>query len=351
MQPKTSSLSLLLCAALCMTFTPSASAQITQYGPFTGSSSGLNGGGVGTGSSSGGTTAAGVRVVKLQAELDVSESLAGDLWITQISSGLITAGPLGAVLQIKSELTGLMSVVAINGPADQGQIEGQTAFSAFGNVFLHTAIQAAPAAIAVDETHTEVIWLPPGAHALAMQVTAQGKLTDDNDPLTQAATGVYADSSGLEVTFTELSLPTVYCAPGTSEKGCKALIEYAGSASATAKTGMDLRVTGVQGLKDGLFFFGTSGRMATSWGNGTSFMCVFPPVQRTPNITGTGTKNKCDGVSTLDINALWCPTCPKPAINPGMGAVVQAQFWYRDPMNTSNQTTSLSDAIEFIVTK
>jgi hypothetical protein len=35
--------------------------------------------------------------------------------------------------------------------------------------------------------------------------------------------------------------------------------------------------------------------------------------------------------------------------NPGAGAQVQAQLWYRDPQNTSNQTTSLSDAIEFLV--
>jgi len=28
---------------------------------------------------------------------------------------------------------------------------------------------------------------------------------------------------------------------------------------------------------------------------------------------------------------------------------LQAQLWYRDPFNTSNQTTSLSDAIEFCV--
>ena len=30
----------------------------------------------------------------------------------------------------------------------------------------------------------------------------------------------------------------------------------------------------------------------------------------------------------------------------GPGAVVQAQLWYRDPGSTSNQKTSLSDAIE-----
>jgi hypothetical protein len=39
----------------------------------------------------------------------------------------------------------------------------------------------------------------------------------------------------------------------------------------------------------------------------------------------------------------------KPTQNPGAGAIVQLQLWYRDPFNTRNQTTSLSDAIEFCV--
>jgi hypothetical protein len=47
-----------------------------------------------------------------------------------------------------------------------------------------------------------------------------------------------------------------------------------------------------------------------------------------------------------DLNARWTA---KPAQNPGAGALVQAQLWYRDPQSTSNQTTSLSDAIEFPV--
>jgi hypothetical protein len=33
--------------------------------------------------------------------------------------------------------------------------------------------------------------------------------------------------------------------------------------------------------------------------------------------------------------------------NPGVVATVQAQLRYRDPANTSNQTASLSDALEF----
>ena len=48
-------------------------------------------------------------------------------------------------------------------------------------------------------------------------------------------------------------------------------------------------------------------------------------------------------------HALWCATCPKPAKDPDPGTLVQAQLWYRDPQNSSNQTTSLSDALEFLV--
>ena len=66
-------------------------------------------------------------------------------------------------------------------------------------------------------------------------------------------------------------------------------------------------------------------------------------------LAGNGTMGACDGVLSQDLNALWCPTCPKPGHNPGAGAVVQAQLWYRDPLNTSNQTTSFSDGIEFVV--
>ena len=72
-----------------------------------------------------------------------------------------------------------------------------------------------------------------------------------------------------------------------------------------------------------------------------------PPVIRTNLLTGVGTVNQCDGVFSLDMNAVWTN---QPQKNPGAGAVVQAQLWYRDPFNTANnQATSLSDAIEFLV--
>jgi hypothetical protein len=142
---------------------------------------------------------------------------------------------------------------------------------------------------------------------------------------------------------------TTYCTAGTSASGCQASMSAAGAPSATAPVGFVLDASAVEGFKSGLFFFGTNGRQANPWGNGTSYQCVVPPVERAPIMTGTGTNGLCDGSFSLDLNALWCPVCPKPAKNPGAGAIVQAQLWYRDPLSTSNQTTSLSDAIEFVV--
>ena len=141
-----------------------------------------------------------------------------------------------------------------------------------------------------------------------------------------------------------------FCTAGTSANGCSALLSSAGAPSATATSGFTLTATAVEGAKDGLYFFGANGRQASSWGSGTSFQCVVPPVTRARLLQGSGTSGTCDGVFSEDLNALWCPTCPSPQKNPGPGAVVQAQLWYRDPLNTSNRTTSLSDAVEFTVT-
>ena len=147
----------------------------------------------------------------------------------------------------------------------------------------------------------------------------------------------------------EIPSPVAYCTAGTSASGCSALLSATGAASATASTGFSLHAATVEGDKDGLFFFGVNGRQANPWGNGTSSQCVVPPVKRAGLLSASGTGGACDGSFSQDLNALWCPGCPKPNHNPGVGAVVQAQLWYRDPFNTGSQTTSLSDGLEFWV--
>jgi hypothetical protein len=106
----------------------------------------------------------------------------------------------------------------------------------------------------------------------------------------------------------------------------------------------------VEGAKDGMFFYGANGQQAAPWGTG--YQCVVPPVKRGGLLNAPigSTVGACDGQFTQDLNALWCPTCPKPLHNPGVGAAVQAQFWYRDPLNTATtKGTTMSDAIQFFV--
>jgi hypothetical protein len=161
----------------------------------------------------------------------------------------------------------------------------------------------------------------------------------------EVATG----GSHLVALYGEPCSALAYCTAGTSASGCQALLSASGCASATAPSGFTLTASTVEGQKDGVFFFGTNGKIANPFGNSSSYRCVAPPVKRCGPLAGTGTLGACDGILPQDLNALWCPACPKPGHNPGAGAVVQAQLWYRDPQNTSNQTTSFSDGIEFVL--
>ena len=137
-----------------------------------------------------------------------------------------------------------------------------------------------------------------------------------------------------------------YCTAGSSASGCQATLSSSGSASASAPSGFVVTASTVEGGVPGQFFFGTNGRQAFPWGTGTSFHCVVPPVSRGGLLGGSGSSGLCDGQASQDLNARWQA---KPNQNPGPGATVQIQYWYRDPQNTGNQTTSLSDAAEFLV--
>jgi hypothetical protein len=142
------------------------------------------------------------------------------------------------------------------------------------------------------------------------------------------------------------SAPASYCTAGLSASGCTAALSALGAPSASAATGFVVNAANVEGSRDGLFFFGTSGRIAQPWGNGSSFKCVASPTSRGGLLAAVGTTGACDGAFAQDINARWTQ---KPAQNPGAGAEVQVQLWYRDPQNTSNKPTSFSDALEFLV--
>jgi polyhydroxybutyrate depolymerase len=141
--------------------------------------------------------------------------------------------------------------------------------------------------------------------------------------------------------------PASYCTAGTSASGCTALLTSTGTPSTTQASGFVVATSQLEGSKDGLFFYGFNGAQANSWGNGTSFQCVTPPVLRAVLLSGNGTPGGCDGSFAQDFNAFWS-SAPAGKV-PAPGSKVWMQLWYRDPLNTSNQTTSLSDALEITV--
>ena len=202
-----------------------------------------------------------------------------------------------------------------------------------------------------------IMALSPGAGAARIQYFSNPNLTFLGEPLGRPETSegpadcarALNDNAAIISAFRPTA-PESYCSAGFSGAGCQALMSTSGTASATATGGFLLHASGVEAGKEGLFFIGLNGRQANPWGNGTSLQCVVPPVFRGGLLGSSGgTAGQCDGAFSQDWNALWCTACPKPAKNPGAGAVVQGQLWYRDPQNTSNQTTSLSDAVEFSV--
>jgi hypothetical protein len=133
---------------------------------------------------------------------------------------------------------------------------------------------------------------------------------------------------------------TAYCTAGQSISGCTAFVTACGTASASAPSGFNVWAGAVEGVESGLFFFAANGRQAVPWG-ASGYQCVTPPIRRTPVQSGLGEPNLCNGSFALDLNAHWTGT---PNHNPGAGAMVQLQLWYRDPPGRR-----FSDAIEFTV--
>jgi hypothetical protein len=139
-----------------------------------------------------------------------------------------------------------------------------------------------------------------------------------------------------------------YCTAGTSTNGCVPAISGVGAPSATAVNGFTVGVSGVEGQKSGIVFYGinNSGWTPLPWASGSSsFLCVKPPTQRTPAQNSGGTAGQCNGNLALDWNAFRAAN-PTALGSPfAAGQHIYAQGWYRDP--PAPKTTSLSNALDF----
>jgi Tol biopolymer transport system component len=159
---------------------------------------------------------------------------------------------------------------------------------------------------------------------------------------TNNASDVFARDRGL-------GGPTAYCTAGTTTHGCVPSIAGTGTPSASASSGFVISVSSVEGLKQGIVFYGIDnlGFTPLAWGPSTSFLCVKTPTQRTAPQNSGGTLNGCDGTFALDWNAFRAanPSALGAPFAPGQH--VYAQGWFRDP--PSPKSTMLSDGLEFVV--
>lgn len=175
---------------------------------------------------------------------------------------------------------------------------------------------------------------------------------DLTDPaVTAGRIAVYSFSQD-DVIFSNVSIapggPFVYCTAGTSTHGCTPSISAVGLPSLGASSGYTLSITGVEGQKQGLIFYGVSGAAINAWGTGgTSYLCVKSPTQRMSAQSSGGTNAACNGLLSEDWLAFLAanPTSLGAPFSPG--TPINAQGWYRDP--SAVKTTNLSNALEFVL--
>ncbi|MCC7014039.1 MAG: hypothetical protein IT454_15890 [Planctomycetes bacterium] len=164
------------------------------------------------------------------------------------------------------------------------------------------------------------------------------------------APGCFADC-GWRMAFTSYVLtgpppPTTFCTSGTTSNGCTATISAANNPNVAHSAPCQINVSGVEGQKSGIIFYGLS-QLPQPWcalGGGSSFLCVKPPTMRTLTQSTGGTSNACNGQLQLDWNAFQLAN-PSALGNPWTaGDKVYVQGWFRDP--PACKTTSLSNAVE-----
>lgn len=145
--------------------------------------------------------------------------------------------------------------------------------------------------------------------------------------------------------------PVAYCTAKLNSLGCLPAISSTGAPSASATSGFVVRTNNVRNLQPGLLLYSITGQAATPFQGG--WLCLAPPLRRTPvsSSNGSPTGADCSGQLSIDMNAFAAgllggnrsPTLTQP------GTRVDCQFWSRDPGFPLPNDVGLSDALEYTI--
>jgi len=156
-----------------------------------------------------------------------------------------------------------------------------------------------------------------------------------------AAASMSLDALLLDARYADA--PLNYCTAKVNSLGCSPVIESSGVPSASLASGFIVSARDVMNNKPGLLLYSTSGRQAVPFGGGT--LCLRSPIRRLfgQSSGGNPPPNDCSGTYAGDFN-----TRIASGLDPALvaGALVQFQYWSRDPGFPNGLNIGLTDALE-----
>ncbi len=140
--------------------------------------------------------------------------------------------------------------------------------------------------------------------------------------------------------------PSTYCFAKVNSAGCTPQLSWGGTPSVSAGSGFTLYATNLLNHRRGFLLYGTAGQDLAPFGGG--YLCVAQPFHRTrgTNTGGTGATSNCTGTMSFDFNQ-WIASGADPSL--GLGTVVDAQFYYRDPFFSAPNDVGLTGGLHFTV--
>ena len=204
------------------------------------------------------------------------------------------------------------------------------AFTVQGNVTQTGTVLGDPASWVWDAAHGD-FHLRPGSAC----VDAGAGLDPDGSP---------ADIGAFVYDAAYASPPTAYCEGLTTSDGCLASVGTVGACSASSGAPFVVHAAGVPPDKTGRLLY-SLGEASAPFQGGT--LCLALPLTRTP-ATSSGSQpppfEACSGVLERDFNA-WIRESGDPRLVPG--AIVYAQYRFRDPFAASGEGVGWSNAVRF----
>lgn len=156
-----------------------------------------------------------------------------------------------------------------------------------------------------------------------------------------------AQCAGAAYVYDFPELWEIYCTSKVSSIGCVPHLTACGIPSMTDPNPFEITALEVVNNKPGLFFYGTTGRLAAPFMGG--WLCVRPPFRRMPVQGSGGTpppSQDCSGSLSVDFNDHI-----RSGADPTLfeGVQVNGQFWYRDPQDPYGYGANTTEAIEFVI--